>query len=147
MWVSSTFWLNMTRSEFIDLVRRYESGSIAFDEINSKVTAAGLPSIDRRDLDNYWRSENVEDYADIVVTLPIADWQSIDDSRAVELISETFDALDNFKDGILHRNLEALSLRYRKTLEETSSFFIDREPQLTTAQVLVELKRDTVIYV
>ncbi len=131
----------MSITELTDLIRQYEQGKLSFEALNTRLLDENYSSVEKDYLENYWRSESIEDFVEILLVRPITDWALIDDARAVQLVEESVEHLGR---GIFHRNIEALALRYQKTSEEVMDLFIDREPELTANEILTELKKDTV---
>ena len=72
----------------------------------------------------------------------MVDWKSIDDKKAIQMLTEIFDNIDN--DDLLFEYMTALETKYRKP-EGTISDFIFYD-DLTIEQIMVKLKIDTVTY-
>ena len=97
--------------------------------------------IDRDHLKNYWRSESLEDFAEILATRPIDNYEKITSETATKLIEE---ALLEPGGAIFLRNAEALEKRYRKT-EGFLTDHVFQEDIDDLTQILSRLKEDTAI--
>jgi hypothetical protein len=70
-------------------------------------------TIDVGYLSEYWASESLNTFIEKLLVEHILDWQSIDDKRAIELITEIQKNIS--KEGLVMRNSTALERRYSKS--------------------------------
>ena len=127
--------------DVIAAIKSYESESSDFDSTATRIADLCGKAVERYELDNYWRSESLETFAARLAIAPIADWAEIDDARALSLISEILS--DPCNDPVIDRNCEALSKRYGKTAGQVMDYIFQHD--MTAEQILVELKKDTVV--
>lgn len=123
----------------IQLINDYEDEKISSTEAISEFNKLSNQSIDEYILENYWASEDLEQFVERHAIEEIEDWKGIDDARAVALIEETQQRIDS--DAIEGRNVRALEKRYGKP--EGTLFEIIHENAPDT--VLALLKKDNVI--
>ncbi|MFK8010055.1 MAG: hypothetical protein AB8H03_27115 [Saprospiraceae bacterium] len=72
----------------------------------------------------------------------MVDWKTIDDKKAIQMLNEIFDNIDN--DELLFEYMTALETKYRKPNGTISDFiFYD---DLTIDEIMVKLKTDNVTY-
>lgn len=99
-------------------------------------------NIDIYTLENYWRSENLDDFVKRLITPSINDWKNINDDRAIILIKEILENLGN--NAILDVNSDALEKRYSKPTG-TVIDYIYYQNILEATEMLKLLKKNTVI--
>ena len=130
----------LSRSDIVtSLISDYEDGKISLEEALSSINENTNQPIDQNDLNNYWRSESLEDFVAKLTYESIADWKNIDDQKALELIEETKLHWENI--SVRARNCEALEKRYAKTSGYLISI-IDQPKE----DILSTLKKDNAIY-
>jgi 16S rRNA G1207 methylase RsmC len=131
----------MNTDEVISAIKRFESNDADFEATQKTLEALTGKVVDRDHLENYWRSESVEEFAEVLATPPLDNWQETDDVRAAELIRE---ALLEPGGAIFLRNGEALEKRFGKS----EGFLIDlvfHEDISDPDQILAKMKEDTII--
>jgi len=99
-------------------------------------------NIDIYTLENYWRSENLDDFVKRLIIPSINDWENINDNRAIILIKEILENLGN--NAILDVNADALEKRYSKPTG-TVIDYIYYQNILEATEMLKLLKKNTVI--
>ena len=99
------------QNDIITIVKRFESGEVDFESTQKSLEKLTGKIIDRDHLKNYWRSESLEDFAEILATRPIDNYEKITSETATKLIEE---ALLEPGGAIFLRNAEALEKRYQK---------------------------------
>lgn len=130
------------KDQIIRIVQEYEQGKRGTNETIKMIFEISGREVDRDYLDNYWRSEDLEGFASFLAIEEIADWEQIDDSRALGLIREMLDDLNN--DLVIYRNSEALEKRFNKPEGKITNLIFDQNITDPEA-VLSELKRNTTI--
>lgn len=131
-----------TKDQIIRVVQEYEQGKRGTNETIKMIFDISGHEVDRDYLDNYWRSEDLESFANFLAMEEIADWEQIDDNRALELIKEIFNDLNN--DPVIYRNAEALEKRFNKPEGRITGLIF--EQNITDPEaVLSELKKNTTI--
>ena len=128
------------KQEIIEIVKRFEGEEITAEVAIDQIRELSGKIVDEYSLRNYWRSQDLEDFASVIAMQSIEDWERIDDGRALELIREMRENVCD--DAILQRNGEALAKKYRKA-DVVGIVFSD---SFTEKQVLAELKKDTAIH-
>lgn len=131
----------MNTYEIIAAIKRFESNEIDFETTQKTLRALTGKIVGRDHIENYWRSESIKKFAEVLATPPLESWQEIDDVRANELIRE---ALLEPGGAIFLRNGEVLEKRFGKH----EGFFIDlvfHEDIGDPDQILARMKEDTVI--
>ena len=124
-----------------ETILKYESGEIDYEAISSVIFIECDKKISRDELDNYWRSESLDDYVKKICIPAISEWHQIDDLQAIKLIEEIINSLTD--DSILCRNSEALEKRYSKP-EGTISELIFHKDVVDAERILKELKQENI---
>lgn len=124
------------------IIKDYEAAVLSPDKAIDEIARLTGKSVDGYFLENYWRSENLDDVVRRLCVNQVLDWNSIDDKKALELISEMRENICN--EAIFGKNATALSKRYRKPEGKVRSI-VGRIKSLNEVQVLAELKKDDVI--
>lgn len=131
----------MNTDDVISAIKRFESNDADFETTQKTLETLTGKVVDRDHLENYWRSESLEEFAEELATPPLNDLEEIDDARAIELIR---DALEEPGVAIFLRNGAALE----KCFGKSEGFLIDLvfhedigDPNL----ILAKMKEDTVI--
>ena len=130
------------KDEIIRVVREYEQGKRGTNETIKMIFEISGHEVDRDYLDNYWRSESLEDFAGFLAIEEIRDWEGIDDSRALVLIREMLS--DPTNDPVIFRNSVALERRFNKP-EGKIIHLIFEEDMTDPEQLLSEIKKNTTI--
>lgn len=132
----------MTKNENLirEIIFDFESGKIDSEHAVLAINMLASYKIDIYSIENYWRSENLDDFVRKISIEPINDWQTIDDAKAIILINEILDSLGN--DAILKRNSDALEKRFAKTTGSISSMIFNNDIS-DSVEILKELKKDT----
>ena len=130
----------VNRSKIVTaLIKKYENGYISKEEAVKSINQNTNNPIEIYDLQNYWRSENLEDFVERITYESLKDWKQIDDKTALKLIEEI---QKNWNDiSIRERNSEALEKRYAKTSGYMISI-LNESPR----EILKRLKEDNTIY-
>lgn len=126
-------------NRMIKLVNDYEDGKISLDKTIEEFNKLSNRKIDSYILDNYWRSEDLENFVSRFAIDEIENWKEIDDSKAINLIDEIKNNPSNI--AVEERNIVALEKRYAKP--EGSLHGIVHEEDST--KILDFLKTDNVI--
>ncbi len=127
-------------SQLKQIIEEYEKGEVSYDQAKTAIFNITGKLIDQHNLDNYWTSEDLETFVRRLTRQPVADWQQIDDGKAIVLIEEI---LQNVEDtAILDVNGQALEKRYGKP-EGTVSDYIFEQNITEPEQLLEELRKDT----
>ncbi len=126
-------------NRMIKLVNDYEDGKISLDKTIEEFNKLSNRKIDSYILDNYWRSEDLENFVSRFAIDEIENWKEIDDSKAIKLIDEIKNNPSNI--AVEERNIVALEKRYAKP--EGSLHGIVHEKDST--KILDFLKTDNVI--
>ena len=131
----------MSTAKVIEAIRAFEETEATFEQTRDVIMRLTGKEVARYDLENYWKAESVEDFAKMLSTPDLEDWESIDDERALNLIKE---ALIDPGGVIFMRNAEALEKRYRKTTGFLSDL-VFHEDGTCPSELLAKLSEDTVI--
>lgn len=92
-------------------IENYEEGHLNLEATQALILAATGSDVSQYSLDNYWRSEDLEEFVQTLCIKAIEDWASIDDARALALLHEI---LEHPSSAIVLRNGRALEQRYSK---------------------------------
>lgn len=120
----------------------YENKTLSLEKAVSLIEELTSKSIDKYDLDNYWRSTDIDSFVKRLTSLEISDWKSIDDERALELITEIL--MNITDDSILTRNMDALEKRYSKSTGKISDWIFYKNIT-DPIEILQLLKQNTSI--
>ncbi|MCH2032309.1 MAG: hypothetical protein MK202_02220 [Tenacibaculum sp.] len=126
-------------NRMIKLVNDYEDGKISLDKTIEEFNKLSNRKIDSYILDNYWRSEDLENFVSRFAIDEIENWKEIDDSKAIKLIDEIKNNPGNI--AVEERNIVALEKRYAKP-EGSLQGFVHEED---STKILDFLKTDNVI--
>lgn len=127
----------------MSLIELYEKRAIDFDQLQLAVNALTRKTITLEEVEEYWTYTSLDNFCETYVVEVIADWQDIDDERAILLIKEILDSIAN--DGVLMKNSEALEKRYRKPSGFVRGLIFHSEIDRPD-EILKRLKKDTTIY-
>ncbi|WP_146088862.1 hypothetical protein [Neolewinella xylanilytica] len=125
--------------------------SLIIDYLNDQISAEHTlrqimdltgKHISEYELNNYWRSEDLESFIDRLA-LQSLDPKTIDDDRAIELLQSILDNLGDH--ALLIRNSEALEIKYRKPSGTVVNLIFYKEIE-DVSSLLLALKIDTVTY-
>jgi hypothetical protein len=94
-------------------------------------------------LSEYWASESLDTFIEKLPVEHIEDWQSIDDKKALELITEIQKNIN--KEGLVIRNSTALEKRYGQSSGTVIDIIFKRDHQ-DPKLILEELKKETRIF-
>jgi len=122
-------------------VKRYEEKKASLIETISLIKDLTSKEITQYELDNYNASQDLENFCKGLLIEPINDWNNINDEKALILIVEILDNVND--DVIISRNCEALEKRYRKPQGTVIEMIFDEE--LNENEILIQLKKDTAI--
>jgi hypothetical protein len=129
------------RTKIAEIVADYEAGRLDYDQASRNIASFTGQLIEKRQLDNYWRSMSLEGFLNELALPEIAEWEQIDEQTALEMIQE---ALANTDGPQFERNAEALERRFRKPTGFLNQL-IFHDAIDTTAEILRELQNDTSI--
>jgi hypothetical protein len=127
------------RKIIADFERRGSEGHVAIDLIKNLTGK----TIDIGYLSEYWASESLDMFVEKLLVEHIQDWQSIDDKKAIELITEIQENVSN--EGLVIRNSTALERRYSKSTGTVIDIIFNRGGQ-NPKLILEELKTNTRIF-
>ncbi|CAL2093226.1 conserved protein of unknown function [Tenacibaculum sp. 190524A02b] len=133
----------MEKSKLLkEIIINYENSSISIETAISEINKIATIHLDAYSLDNYWKSESLDNFINRLLASPIENWKEINDKEAIILIKEIVENLGN--DALIEKNTSALEKRYSKTSGVLSDWiFIDG---VTDTNILLEkLKKDDVI--
>lgn len=129
--------------EVRELISAFESGIMSIELMVNEINKLCTYSIDKEEFLLYYDDEfTLDECIRFIITPEIEDWQDITDSKAVNLIKELIDNLD---DVYFQRISHALEKRYFKSRGTISDYIFHsdmREPK----EILKRLKNDTTIY-
>ncbi|NME71253.1 hypothetical protein [Flammeovirga aprica] len=133
----------MDKSEEIKrLIIDFENDKISSEKALIEINKLSNVVVDNFSLQTYNSSMDLEMYVRILTLESIADWQEIDDKRAIDLINEILTSTDD--DAVLLRNFEALEKRYSKPTGALSDWIFHDD--ITEAnELLLLLKKNTTI--
>ena len=94
------------------------------------------------ELENYWRSDGLDEFVRTIAMPELEDWNKIDDERALELIKEMIEKINDT--ALILRNATALEKRFRKS-SGTVMELVFQKGMKSENEILTELKKDTVI--
>ena len=129
-----------TEKEIEILIKKYDARKLSLQETQKKIKTLTGVNVDQYSLDNYWRSEDLKEYVKAICIKKIEDWESMDDEKALSLISEI---IKNPTSAILIRNGKALEKKHSKPTGTVSDLIFWND--YTPSEILKELKIDTVI--
>ncbi|NRB81816.1 MAG: hypothetical protein HRU38_24675 [Saccharospirillaceae bacterium] len=133
-----------TREEIIlKYINEFESGAIKLKSALRKINEIATTEIDTYSLENYWRSESLEDFVKTISIELVKNPQSITDDQALKLIQEILDNI--IENALIHRNSIALETRFSKP-SGTVVNYIFQEDITDSHEILVKLKTDSVIH-
>ena len=130
-------------AELKSVIEGFEAGRIDLITALSRIYELSGKEIDEYSIRNYWTYTSLDNFCDTLLTEPIAHWENIDDTAAIDLIKEILNNLSN--DGLAERNSDALEKRYRKTAGFVSELILHKNID-SESDILKELKKDTTIY-
>lgn len=134
--------LDTLHHQIKEVILKYEKEELNFDEAQKIISEITHKELDKHTLDNYWRSEDLDEFVTFLSTDEIPNWKELDDNSSLKLITEI---LENTEvDAILERNGNALEKRFRKTTG-TVMDLIFQEDMSDPDEILNRLKRDTSI--
>ncbi|CAL2106422.1 conserved hypothetical protein [Tenacibaculum sp. 190524A02b] len=124
------------------LIINYENSSISIETAISEINKTIKVHLDAYSLDNYWRSESLDNFINRLLDSPIENWKEINNKEAIILIKEIVENLGN--DALIEKNTSALEKRYSKASGVLSDWiFIDG---ITDTNILLEkLKQNNII--
>lgn len=128
--------------ELKKIILQFEKGKETIDNTLRLIYKITGKNIEPYSIENYWRSEGLDNFVKRLVAQPLEDWQNIDDKMAVVLIKEIFDNLGN--DALLDINTNALEKRYSKPTG-TIIDYIFHQSLSDPNEILRLLKKNTVI--
>ena len=124
------------------LIEDFEAGKISSENALIEINKLSNTEVDLSWLCSNNSSIDIETFIRILTVEPITDWKEIDDNRAIKILNETLESIDNH--AILQRNFEALEKRYSKSLG-TISDWIFHDDITDPKELLKLLKTDTTI--
>lgn len=127
------------KKELRKIIDDFEGRKISDQDAVDQIRNITGKTIDVSYLTSYWRSEDEASFITKLLTASIADWQMIDDERALVLIGQMID--DPGNDAILERNSEALERRFQKP-EGTVIDLIFQEDIQDAKVILDKLKQE-----
>lgn len=130
------------KEQVIVIVKEYENNNIDRSTAIQKIKTLTGKDISAYEIDNYWRSEDLDNFAAVLAIEEIENWREINDEIAINLIIEILQ--DPVNDPIISRNTEALEKRYSKSTGTVTGYIFYQDlsdPQ----EILKLLKNNTTI--
>tara|TARA_R110002096_G_scaffold373589_3_gene567087 strand:+ start:6552 stop:6956 length:405 start_codon:yes stop_codon:yes gene_type:complete len=131
----------VAKAKIVELIRRYEEKEINFTTVANEIEAIAGHSVTEYEIENYWRSTSLDDFAAELAMPALEDWEDLTDGEAIALIEE---ALADTTGPIFARNGEALEKRYAK-VTGTFSGLVFHDDISQAPEILNKLKEDSVI--
>lgn len=120
-------------------ILEFENGKISMDDALKVINELVETKVSAYDLENYWKSRDIDSFVDLITSEVYPDWESIDDQRAIELLKVMVEAPDD--ELIFQKYSVALEKRYGKS-EGTISDLIFHDDILDPSDLLNKLKTD-----
>lgn len=115
---------------------------ISVDEALVRINKITIKEVKEDDIHEYWSYTTLDELINNLLIIPIINWNSIDDDKAILLIKEILNNIED--DVILERNSEALEKRYKKS-SGTIIDWIFQEDITDSNTILHKLKMDDII--
>ncbi len=133
----------MNRIEEIkECIKDFESKKASLKDTLDQIFKLSERTVTEYELLNYWRSESIDEYTSRLVSKSIENWKEIDDKKALVLIKEIFNNINN--DSVINTNSEALEKRYHKA-SGTINDWIFYDDITIAEEILNLLKNNTTI--
>lgn len=129
---------NKTKEVILSFEKKIISLEAALNSLNELTNK----QVEEYELLNYWRSESIDNFINRLIVEPIGDWEEIHDEKALRLIREIFNEIDN--DVIFERNSVALEKRYSK-VSGTIADWIFQDDIFDATKILELLKQNTTL--
>lgn len=124
------------------LIIDFEQGIISCERAVKEINIYSTTEVDREWLNSYHSSLSLDDFVKLLTIESISDWELINDNRALVLLNEAIESIDN--EALLNRNFEALEKRYSKP--EGSIFdWVFQDGIMNSKELLNRLKKNTMI--
>ncbi|OEJ98916.1 hypothetical protein A8C32_06925 [Flavivirga aquatica] len=124
------------------LILKFENGLNSAEKTLKKINKISSIKIDKVLLTNYWRSSDIENFVELLVSPEIKNWEEIDDTYADKLITEIKNNLIN--DALINKNITALEKRYKKS-KRTIFNWIFHKNIMDNRKILELLKENTIV--
>lgn len=135
--------MNLENFESIKrIILELENGNLDIELAISQIKKLSDKEITRYELENYWRSNGLDDFVRIIAMPELKDWKEISDLRALELIKEMIDKINDT--ALMLRNATALEKRFKKS-SGTVMELVFQKGIGSENEILTELKKDTTI--
>ncbi|SHJ25591.1 hypothetical protein SAMN04488096_1222 [Mesonia phycicola] len=135
--------MNLENFESIKrIILELENGNLDIELAISQIKKLSDKEITRYELENYWRSDGLDDFVRIIAMPELKDWKEISDLRALELIKEMIDKINDT--ALMLRNATALEKRFKKS-SGTVMELVFQKGIGSENEILTELKKDTTI--
>jgi len=134
--------MNNREEQILKLIRQFETNAMSIETVLSQINEISTTEVTSDELQNYWRSEDVEDFVKKISIELIDDPRSISEEYALELIKEILSDVTN--DVVFYRNSTALEIRFGKS-SGTFTGFIFYNDINDPIEILNKLKIDTAI--
>jgi hypothetical protein len=132
------------KEDISTLFEQYEMDFINAQTLIQAIKTTCEKDVTKTELDNYFRSEDKENFIQRLLTEKIENWQDLDDTKAVKLIEEILENVAT-NDAILSRNMTALEKRYQKSTGALSDLIFHKD--ITNVdEILAFLKKNTATY-
>tara|TARA_R110002049_G_scaffold307912_1_gene510127 strand:+ start:66 stop:479 length:414 start_codon:yes stop_codon:yes gene_type:complete len=124
------------------IILEFEDGKLDIESALVQIKKLSDKEITEYDLENYWRSEGLDEFARNIAMPELEEWNEIDDKRALELIKEMIEKINDT--ALILRNATALEKRFRKSSGTVMELVFQKGIE-SENKILTELKKDTVI--
>ena len=124
------------------IILKFEDGKLNIESALVQIQKLSDKEITEYDLENYWRSEGLDEFARTIAMPELMDWNKINDEIALNLIKEMIEKINDT--ALILRNATALEKRFKKS-SGTVMELVFQNGMESESEILTELKRDTVI--
>ncbi len=119
-----------------------ENGKLDIKSALFQIKKISNKELTKYELGNYWRSHGLDEFVRTLAMPELEDWSKIDDERALELIKEIIEKINDT--ALMLRNATALEKRFKKS-SGTVIELVFQKGMGSESEILIELKKDTVI--
>lgn len=121
-------------------IKKYEAEECSFKATQARIQRLTNKKVSQYTLDNYWKSEDLEELVKVITVKEIQDWENIDDAKALVLITEIMK--NPSESALVKRNGDALERKYSKTNGTVIDLIFSND--LSPIQILNLLKKNTI---
>ena len=119
-----------------------ENGKLDIKSVLFQIKKISNKEVTEYELENYWRSDGLDEFVRTIAMPELEDWNKIDDERALKLIKEMIEKINDT--ALILRNAKALEKRFKKS-SGTLMELVFQKGMESEGEILIELKKDTVI--